>query len=419
MLKKILTIVVLLLLSSSGYAGGLYLYEVGVTEVALAGAGFAARADDAMTVFTNPAGMTRLDGRQLEVTVMPIFAQVDFNPDAATNVPGSSGDANAVLPGAGVYYSQKINDKMAWGVSFGGYFGSALDYDDDWVGRYYIDEVTLQAVGLQPAFAYKVSDKLSLGAGIVFLYGLVDETVAVNNPEPGLGDGKLVLDDKDLSFQFNLGLLYEFDDDTRVGIQYLSEGDLDFGTNTTGSDFGPVISAIIDRAGLADTDLDLGFTLPQSLMFSMYNELNEDWAIMGNIGWQDWSEFGKVGVSFDDPESQSVVANRNYDDTWHIALGAQRMLENGWEISMGIAYDSSMVETEFRSLDLPVGDNWRFGIGARLPRSENFDIKFGYELLWSGDLPLDVNRGRLSGRVSGEFTDTATHFLGFGISRRF
>jgi long-subunit fatty acid transport protein len=46
-------------------AGGLIAYEVGTADVGLASAGYNARAQDASTVFTNPAGMTRLEGIQL------------------------------------------------------------------------------------------------------------------------------------------------------------------------------------------------------------------------------------------------------------------------------------------------------------------------------------------------------------------
>ena len=47
-------------------AGGLFLTEFGTEDVALAGAGWAARAQDASTLFKNPAGMSRLQGNQFQ-----------------------------------------------------------------------------------------------------------------------------------------------------------------------------------------------------------------------------------------------------------------------------------------------------------------------------------------------------------------
>ncbi len=46
-------------------------------------------------------------------------------------------------------------------------------------------------------------------------------------------------------------------------------------------------------------------------------------------------------------------------------------------------------------------------------------LRFGYELVWQGDLAVDVNRGPLAGQVSGEFGDTAIHAIAFAYNKRF
>ena len=147
------------------YGGGVYLYEVNATEVGMAGAGWAARADDASTVFTNPAGMTRIEGREYEAMLMPLYLQVDFEENNDTTVSGGGKDASSWLPGGSLNYVRRIDDKSAWGFSIGGAFGLGVDYGDDWVGRYYVSEVTLQALGVQPTYARRVSDRVSIGAG--------------------------------------------------------------------------------------------------------------------------------------------------------------------------------------------------------------------------------------------------------------
>ena len=92
------------------------------------------------------------------------------------------------------------------GISAVGYLGLGLDYEDGWVGRYYVQEVKLQALGVQPALAYRVTDWLSFGAGVVALYGVLEEKVAVNNIGPNEADGKLKIEDSDLTYQVNLGV---------------------------------------------------------------------------------------------------------------------------------------------------------------------------------------------------------------------
>jgi long-chain fatty acid transport protein len=168
----------LVLTVSAGQAGGLYLYEVGSPDVGLAGAGYAARAQDAATVFTNPAGMTRLKEPSLMMGAQPMYLHLDFNPDGNTSavaatLPGGGaaedGDASGWLPAGGLYYVHPVNDRLRLGLALNGYFGLALDYDDDWVGRYYMQETTLQAAAIQPAIAWRANDWLSVGLGVAAL----------------------------------------------------------------------------------------------------------------------------------------------------------------------------------------------------------------------------------------------------------
>ena len=114
-----------------------------------------------------------------------------------------------------------------------------LNYENDWVGRYYVQEILLQAVGIQPALAYQVTDWLSLGAGVVALYGVFEQKTAINNIGPNQADGRLELEDDDLIYQANLGILVEPREGTRFGLTYLSEGDLEFKDEPDFSKLGP------------------------------------------------------------------------------------------------------------------------------------------------------------------------------------
>ncbi len=81
------------------------------------------------------------------------------------------------------------------------------------------------------------------------------------------------------------------------------------------SGIGPGLSTALGNAGLLNARLDLEMTMPQSIIFSVYHDLTDNWAVMGNLGWQEWSEFGMVGVSVSAANTTSLTADRNYDDT--------------------------------------------------------------------------------------------------------
>jgi long-chain fatty acid transport protein len=419
--RKLIGAVVILacLIATSAYAGGLYLYELGNPEVGLAGAGWSARAQDAATVFTNPAGMTRLPRSELLVGAQPLYMHVEFSPDSKTTTSGKDGDASTWLPAGGVYYAHNLNPRLKIGASAVGYFGLGLDYENDWVGRYYVQEVKLQAVGLQPAVAYRVTDWLSFGAGVVALCGVFDEKAAVNNIGPNEGDGKLEIEDSDWTYQVNLGVLAEPREGTRFGLTFLSEGDLEFRDKPDFSNLGPALEALLRANGVLDAEIEVEFTMPRALMFSAYHELGDRLALMGNLGWQDWSQFGKVGVSVTAEDTSNLTFDRNYKDTWHVALGAQYRVAKPWLLTAGVSYDSSMMDDKDRTPDLPLGESWRFGLGARYDWSENLAFGAGYTLLWSGDLDMDVNRGPLAGRLSGTYENVSMHFISLYLNWKF
>ena len=373
-------------------AGGLFLYEVGTDDVGLASAGYGARAQDASTVLTNPAGMTRLEGQQLLIGTQILYADATFSPGPGTSPElgtGDGGNAIGFFPGASGFYTRQLSSDISVGMGVAGNFGLAEEYDDDWVGRYYVRESTLLGISLLPSIAYKVNDQLSVGASLNAMYGLFKDKVAVNNIDPGFGDGSLKLDDNEWGWGVNLSMLYEFNPDTRIGLTYTSEVDLDFKANTEFSGLAPGIEALLDSRGLLNAPLDLGISVPQTLMASLFYQLDTKWALLGSVGWQDWSSFGKVDVSVDSSNPTSLTTDLPFKDTWHGALGAQYQVNEPWLLNFGIAYDSSFQKGSFVTPVLPANSAWRFGIGGRQQVTESFHWGPALMYSWGGD--LDVN----------------------------
>ena len=400
-------------------AGGLMLYEVGTADVGLASAGYSARAQDASTVLTNPAGMTRLEGTQVLLGPQVLYGDVNFSIGSGTSPElGTNDGGNAVgwFPGGGTFVSFSASPDLKLGFAIAGNFGLSQQYDSNWVGRYYVQEATLIGLSLLPSIAYRVSESLSLGASLNIMYGYFNDQVAINNPLPGDPDGKLELDDSTWGFGVNLGLLYELGPGTRFGLTYNSEVDLDFGASTEFSGLAPGLNALLNARGLINANVDLGMKVPQGVMASFFHQINERWALLGSLGWQQWSEFGKVDISITDTNNPtSLTTSLDYDDTWHAALGAQYRISEPWLLNFGIAYDSGFQDSSNISPALPANSAWRFGIGFQNDRSKTFSWGAAAEYAYGGT--LDVNQqaqlpaaiGR--GNLVGSYNDTGILFL--------
>ena len=413
------------LLSGTAAAGGISLYEVGTADVGLASAGYTARAQDAATVFTNPAGMTRLDGDQLVLSGQMLYGSVGFDPASGTTPALGTGDGgNPIewLPGGGLFYSHSISPDVKIGIAVTGNFGSVVEYDSGWVGRYRAQESTLIGYSILPSVAWRVNDKFSVGASLNAMYGTFENTVAVNNI---IGpDGSLKLDDTDWALGANLGLLYETSPTTRFGLTYTSPVDLDFRSAAQWSGLAPAISLLRNSQGLLNANVDLGVTVPQGLNAGFYHETGPQWAVLGSVGWQQWSKFGEVEVGVDTNNPVGLTTALDFDDTWHFALGTQYKLSDAWLLNAGVAYDSGFQDKNSVALVLPVNAAWRFGFGGQQRISERFSWGASFEYIYGGDLETNITGsvpvaigGR--GNVVGTYNDNGFFFMAANMNWTF
>jgi long-chain fatty acid transport protein len=134
--------------AGSVQAGGFQLLEQNASGIGNAYAGSAAVAENASTIFFNPAGMGQLADREVSLglaVVKPSFkftnqgslaAVPPLTPVAVPMTGTNGGDAGdwAAVPNA--YYAQRINGQLSVGVGVSDPFGLKTEYTDNWVGRF-------------------------------------------------------------------------------------------------------------------------------------------------------------------------------------------------------------------------------------------------------------------------------------------
>jgi long-chain fatty acid transport protein len=140
---------------------------------------------------------------------------------------------------------------------------------------------------------------------------------------------------------------------------------------------------------------------------------------MGNIGWQNWSRFGQVDVGINSSNPTSLTTTSDYNDTWHVALGAQYRPSTAWTLTCGLAYDSSAVDDDKRTVTVPMGEAWRFALGAQYAVNPAMTVGFAYEFVWGGDMSVDQNRGPLAGRVAGDYSNTSFNFFALNLTWKY
>ncbi|MEJ2198261.1 MAG: outer membrane protein transport protein [Desulfuromonadales bacterium] len=403
----------------STQAAGLWLYEQATPDMGTAAAGRVALASDASTASVNPAGMTRLDRSQLLAGFQMLYVDTKFDTEFAEFGGGDGGNAGGWVPAASFSYVHKMSDDLSLGVSVGSFFGLGLDYGKSWSGRYYVQEAEFLTVGINPGIGYRLNEHWSVGAGISVVNSSLSQKTAIRNLGADQADGQLKLEDDDWGYGYNLGILYEYNDRSRIGLTYRSEIEFKYEDTAKLRGLQPPLSGVANIIGLTGSKLDLEMNLPQAVMFSAYHKVTNRLALMGNIGWQEWSSFGESAISLASTSTRDLTLDRDFDDTWHFALGLQYQIDDPWLLSVGIAYDESPVSDSNRTPDMPLDRQWRYATGLQYELSEDMTIGCAYEFLDAGDAEINQNRGALAGAIVGDYSSNYIHFFNINLIKRF
>jgi long-chain fatty acid transport protein len=391
-------------------AGALYFYEMSnASESGYGGAGMAARANDAGTVFTNPAGMTRFDDSKMLAGAVGVYIDGGFKTNAQNTSTGGSGHVNKrIVPAGSFSYLKPINDRWTWGVSVHNYFGLAIDWPGDWVGRGSSVNVALLAPQLQPTIAYKVNDWLSIGAGPALTLGYISDKLRHDPLTPGdWPDAKTRVSDTDFAVQGNFGIMIQPWDHTRIGLRYLTETDLDFEDDPQTSWRDPLGGDVGDL----NEPLDLGVTMPQTVSAGIHHTYSDKLNLLGSVGWDEFSEFGHVQVNIDDNGIPGRTVNADFRDTWHFGVGAEYQWKPDLQLTAGISYDTSMSSQRTRPLAIPLGALYRYAVGFKQKRRDGLTIGGGLTWLYEGNLEIEDQTGSDGGRTHGKYSNVSLYIF--------
>lgn len=377
-------------------AGGLYISEFATPSMGTADAGSQAWADNASAALHNPASMTRLDNHEVLAGVGAGITQVEFDQDRAEIQGDNGGNAGSIAPLATVSGVYRINDRWRAGISAGGITGAALDYNRNWVGRFQVTDVSLAVAGITPSVAYKVTDWLSLGAGVSLVYGRLSQTI---RPSAEGGDGRIKIDDADdTDTTYNLSALVELSERTRFGIVYNSETDLNLSGDVD-----------VQPADL-DSSIGLDFKFPQWVKAGVYHDLSDQLAILASVRWEDWSSFDEIPVSVD---RGNGAIPANWRDTYGASLGLHYRPTDRLLLQTGIGYDTSPVSDANRRAELPIDRQYRLALGFQYDWSEKMTVGGSAVYADLGDADIDAQL------FGGSYNENRAIFLAANFRYRF
>lgn len=378
-----LAITTLLAAAGQAWGAGFALNEQNASELGRAMAGRASSADNAATVFGNPAGMARLERAELSGGVAYIRATSDIK-NARGALPGTNkGDMvpETFIPFG--YYVQPIDER--WHVGLGLYspYGLVTDYESGFQGRALATKSELKMVTVQPTVSYRFSDQWSVGLGVTYNDVRGELSRAIPNPFVPGNEGLARVKGDDDGWGYNVGVLFELSERTRFGLTYHSEVDFTLDGHTRLSN--------VPLLGNAKYSASLDLTLPDMIDLSASHDFGNGWTLHGGAVRTGWSSFDRLEiVNRGAPAAlTTVVEEEQWDDTWSYAIGADYRINPQWLVRAGMALDQSPIPNQHRSVRVPSDDRTIYALGATWTPNRDLSVDFAYAYLREPDASVD------------------------------
>ncbi len=380
--------------SAQSWASGFALIEQNASGLGNAYAGAAAAAEDASTIYFNPAGLTRLPRGNFAGALHAIVPSARFsNTATALAAPhalnGTGGDAGSIAGVPNGYVSWQMGPSWWIGMGLSAPFGLKTEYDSNWMGRFQGVKSDIKTIDVNPTIAFKLSDTVSIGAGVSWQYIDAEFTRAVNL---GATEGRAKIEADDTQWGFNLGIMFNLSPNTRIGATYRST----MGYQLSGT------ATILSAAGVpvAGTPVAISANarLPDTYSVAFNHAVDNRWELLGDVTYTRWSTIKTVPIIRLDTGTPLDTFNLQFSDTWRAGIGANYKLSEAFTLKFGLAYDKSPVSDVFRTVRLPDNDRTWVSIGGKYRWSKATTLDFGYAHLFVKDGPIANLQGTAPGQ---------------------
>lgn len=381
--------------ASQANAGGYQINEQSVSGQGYGHAGRSSNVNDATIVFGNPAGMSFLDRAQITAggTYLNVNSSIS-NAQASQSSPAiaqATGGMTDTLPVSGTndgdmvpgtlipfaFYAHPVNEQLAFGFGVYAPFGSKTDYEDGFMGRNQGNYTEVRVVSAQPTVSYRFNEQWGVGVGVTYnrVDGELHRQVPVATPL-GLSEVDSRVEGDDEAWGYNLGVIYQPVPETTFGLTYRSKVDYTLEGDFTAS------SPVLDQLGLGTItdDASLDLTTPETVNFSLTQQMSDDLKLMFGASWARWSRFDQILVTGTE-RGEITNEQQNYSNAWAFSTGGEYQLTPALALRAGVTLDFTPTQDATRSVRIPSDDRRIFSIGAGWSPTPDLTLDFAYSYL--------------------------------------
>jgi long-chain fatty acid transport protein len=349
MKKHVLIATTLMLSSAMSFGAGYQLNLQGLRQLAMGGGGTAVPWDMS-TIFYNPGGMTSFDHWQAYASAVFVMPRVKYV-ESPTGTYAAETQPQTFTP-FNIYAGGPVSWRSPVSIGVGVYtpFGSGLKWDDNWRGRYLIQEIYLQSIFVQPTISYRFSDVISAGIGFVYGTGKMNLRRAIPISDQNNNDSQAELEGNGHGFGFNAGLHIIASEKVQIGFNYRSQVNMKV---KRGYASFTVPSSL--QTSFPYTAFSATLPLPLTASVGVGYTVNENLTLQADLNLVGWGAYKSLDINYENNTAalQDFSSPRRYKNTVAIRVGGNYMISDRVSAMLGAAWDPSPVRDGYVTPELP------------------------------------------------------------------
>ncbi len=350
-MKKRFLLIGSLLCSSMAFGQAYQLNMQGMRQLAMGGSG-AAIPWDASAIFYNPGALSAMENPQVYASMNAIMPRTRYI-SAPTGTAMLDAKEQTFTP-YNVYFATPVGYKTRFTAGFGIYtpFGTGISWDDNWTGRYLVQEMRLNTTFFQPTLAFQVTDEISVGAGFVYGIGNFEYRNAMPLLDVNGNEASRELTGRATGVGFNLGLHVKPTENVHFGITYRSQVNMKIRRGYARfSDIPGTVSSSYLNTGFEST-----LPMPQVLTAGFGWDINEWVTLQLEANYTGWGAYDSLRFDFQNNTDllQDEASARRYRNSITLRAGTKINFRNErWSVMLGTAYIPSPVREGYLNPELP------------------------------------------------------------------
>ncbi len=387
----------LFLIPNVSYSQGFQVNFQGQKQQAMGCAGTALQTDGA-SLFFNPGASAFAKENSVNVATTPIFANVMYIDSATNDVYRTENPVGTPFSAYGLF-QLKEDGKLKLGIAAYTPFGSTVQWEKNWIGRFAITRLELKAIFIQPTISYRISDKIGVGAGFVYSTGNVNlqKDIPVQFEDGTFAKAELA--GKAQGFGYNLGVQINATEKLGIGLNFRSKVQMNLNdgeaTFTVPSGLDP---------NFPDGKFVGGLPLPQVTTLGLSYKLNDKWAFVLDINHVAWKAYDTLAFDYEINTTSllDTKSARDYKNIVAFRAGASYKVMKNVEVRFGGGYGLTPVQDGYVTPETPDGNRayGTFGLGYELGEHFAIDASCYYTQITRADINKETN-------LNGTFTTKA------------